>query len=79
MDLSVQGATFKTNFNILGIIEPEKLAVKFQVNQKKYIFEKKKPWNLYEKSLALYILCLKTVFNSIFRDIAFNAGPRILS
>ena len=79
MELSEQGATFKTYFIILGNIEPEILAVKVQVYQKIYTFLKKKsPWNVYEKILAVYILGLKAVFNSIFHDITFNESFRIL-
>ena len=80
MDLFEQNDNFKTYFNILGIIEPEKLAVKVQIYQKIYTFLKKKSLrNVYEKSLAVYILSLKAVFNSIFHDITFNASFRILS
>ena len=42
MYLFEQDANFKTYFNILGIIDPEKLAVKVQVYQKIYTFLKKK-------------------------------------
>ena len=80
MVLFEQNANFKTYFNILGIREPEKLAVKVQVYQKIYTFlKKKKKGNVYEKSLAVYILGLKAVFNSNFHDITFNASFRILS